>query len=84
MWLFATSLTIYVFLVVLLCSAVEFTDVSEDHAASHFRVGKQPLGEFVQNFPTSPFTFLFYFLLGPLLYQALVFLYFICVAPTLH
>jgi len=41
------------------CSPVEFTDVSEDRAASLFRVGKQTTWRFVQKSPTSPFQFLF-------------------------
>ena len=56
-----TILMIYVFLVVLSFSPVELTDVSEDRAASFFRVVKQTLWRFVQKSPTPLFQFLFNF-----------------------
>jgi len=59
---------------VLPCSSVEFTDVSDDLAASLFRVGKQTTWNFVQksHFPISvPVQFLLVFLL----YLGLVILY---------
>jgi len=76
---FTTILTICAFLVVLPCNLVEFTDVSEDRAASLFRVGKQT--RCAQKSLTSPFQFLFHFSSFPY-YIRVKYFYIVFCSPT--